>query len=109
MRALNLHMIPASALDPVKRLIAAREEASVNVDALVMAVTESLCLMEKESSAFMALPENRERKALLLAKLGELDRLMGALRNSTNAICGFDVPMVASNNNAETEAEVRLS
>lgn len=71
-------------------MIVAREAAFVEVDSLVMAVTEGLCLLEEQNSSFMALPENRALKAQLLAGLDELDRLMGAFRTKTNDLGGID-------------------
>ncbi len=76
-------------------VVRASETLADQVDAFVMAVTESLCVFEKSGSV-MDQPANRERKARILAALGELDQLVGALRSTTTDLAGLDIPFTSN-------------
>lgn len=69
----------------------AGETLALQIDAFVMAVTESLCIFEK-SSPVMEQRANRERKTRILAGLGELDRMVCALRDASAHMAALDLP-----------------
>lgn len=62
------------------------------VDTFVMAATQGLCVIEKENAPLMEQPANRERKARILAGLGEIDEMMGKLRRSIADMRSVEVP-----------------
>ncbi len=55
---------------------------AAQVDVFVLTVTESLCMFDKQCRSVMERPENRERKARILAALQALDRMMADIRGN---------------------------
>lgn len=73
---------PAVKASSAAAVCAANEALALEIDAFVMAVTESLCLFEKNSPV-MAQQANRARRARILALLGDLDAIVCALRETS--------------------------
>ena len=83
----------------------AGERMAGEVYAFSMAVTESLCLFDKEGRSAMERPENHRRRAQILADLGELDRLMGDLRNSIADLAALRLPLAADGREPDVAGE----